>query len=165
MKLLIDVNQMHASGDIVRYSCQSWVLFPCFQDCHKWNYMSQWGYFISLFTRQYVAIIVCMLLWSYVPCELCSHSSYILNKHNHFSNYNISHPRYCDRTCLAHDYIRVKEAFRIDVRGPLYKAKVISLFVCSYTIVDYKLEQYFSLTPNQPAVNNPRSFTTKRTCW
>jgi len=34
--------------------------------------------------------------------------------------------------------------------------------------VDYKLEQYFSLTPNQPnqpAVNNPRSFTTKRTGW
>ena len=41
----------------------------------------------------------------------------------------------------------------------------ISLFVCSYTIVDYKLEQYFPLTPNQPAVNNPRSFTTKRTGW
>ena len=37
-----------------------------------------------------------------------------------------------------------------------------SLFACSYTIVDYKLEQYFSLTPNQPAVNNQRSFTTKR---
>ena len=33
----------------------------------------------------------------------------------------------------------------------------------SYTIVDYKLEHYFSLTPNQPTVNNPRSFTTKRT--
>ena len=38
-----------------------------------------------------------------------------------------------------------------------------SIFACSYTIVDYKLEQYFSLTPNQPIVNNPRSFTTKRT--
>ena len=25
-------------------------------------------------------------------------------------------------------------------------------FVSAYTIVDYKLEQYFSLTPNQPAV-------------
>ena len=40
------------------------------------------------------------------------------------------------------------------------------MFGWAYTIVDYKLEQYFSLTPNQPnqpAVNNPRSFTTKRT--
>ena len=37
-----------------------------------------------------------------------------------------------------------------------------SLFACSYTIVDYKLEHYFSLTPNQSTVNNPRSFTTKR---
>ena len=27
----------------------------------------------------------------------------------------------------------------------------------SYMIMNYKLEQYFSLTPNQPAVNNPRS--------
>ena len=40
---------------------------------------------------------------------------------------------------------------------------IISLFACSYTIVDYKLEQYFSLTPNQSTVNNPRSFTTCRT--
>jgi len=29
--------------------------------------------------------------------------------------------------------------------------------------MDYKLKRYFSPTPNQPAVNNPRSFTTKRT--
>ena len=43
--------------------------------------------------------------------------------------------------------------------------KIISLFPCSYTIMDYKLEQYFSLTPNQPVVNNPRSFTTKQTCY
>ena len=40
---------------------------------------------------------------------------------------------------------------------------IFSLFACSYTIVDYKLEHYFSLTPNQPAVNNPRSFTACRT--
>ena len=36
----------------------------------------------------------------------------------------------------------------------------------SYSIVDYKLKQYFSLTPNQlnqSAVNNPRSFQPKRT--
>ena len=39
----------------------------------------------------------------------------------------------------------------------------LNLFACSYTTVDYKLEQYFTLTPNQPVVNNPRSFTTKRT--
>ena len=32
---------------------------------------------------------------------------------------------------------------------------ISDMFACSYTIVDYKLEQYFSLTPNQPAVNNP----------
>ena len=44
-----------------------------------------------------------------------------------------------------------------------YTSLIISLFVCSYTIVDYNLEQYFSLTLNQPAVNNLRSFTTKRT--
>ena len=29
--------------------------------------------------------------------------------------------------------------------------------------MDYKLEQYFSLTPNQPVVNNPQSFTACRT--
>ena len=41
------------------------------------------------------------------------------------------------------------------------------LFVSAYTIVDYKLQQYFSLPPNQPAIllaYNPRSFQTKRTC-
>ena len=42
---------------------------------------------------------------------------------------------------------------------------ICSLFAYSYTIVDYKLEQYFPLTPNQLAVNNPRSFTTKWTGW
>jgi len=46
---------------------------------------------------------------------------------------------------------------------PRIDEKQINLFVCSYTIVDYKLEQYFSLTPNQPAVNNSRSFTACRT--
>ena len=43
-----------------------------------------------------------------------------------------------------------------------------SLFVSAYTIVDYKLEQYFSLIPNQPVVllaYNPRSFQPKRTDW
>ena len=40
-----------------------------------------------------------------------------------------------------------------------------SLFACSYTILDYKLEQYFSLTPNLPAVNNPRSFRICRTVF
>ena len=29
--------------------------------------------------------------------------------------------------------------------------------------MDYKLEPYFSLTPNQPVVNNPQSFTACRT--
>ena len=39
------------------------------------------------------------------------------------------------------------------------------LFVCTYTIVNYKLEQYFSLILKQLAVNNPRLFTACRTGW
>ena len=42
--------------------------------------------------------------------------------------------------------------------GNMLRQKFSSMFVCSYTIIDYKLEQYFSLIPNQSAVNNPRSF-------
>ena len=53
---------------------------------------------------------------------------------------------------------------RSDVYFPCssHDSWLIGLFACSYTIVDYKLEQYFSLTPYQLAVNNPRSFTTNR---
>jgi len=39
----------------------------------------------------------------------------------------------------------------------------LMLFAYSYTIVDYKLEYYFSLALIQVAVNNTRSITTKRT--
>jgi len=49
--------------------------------------------------------------------------------------------------------------------GWLLLFHLCSLIVCSYTIVGYKLKQYFSLTPNQSTVNNPWSFTTKRTGW
>ena len=42
------------------------------------------------------------------------------------------------------------------------KAFIYSLFAWSKTIVNFQPEQYFSLTPNQPAVNNPRSFTACR---
>ena len=68
-------------------------------------------------------------------------------------------------------YISTMSMITIRVRGfrrvgwDTFGQKTSSMFACSYTIVDYKQEQYFSLTPNQPAVNNPRSFTTKRTGW
>ena len=47
-----------------------------------------------------------------------------------------------------------------DAAGPQGTSLVSASTACSaglirsYTIVDYKLEQYFSLTPNQPAVDN-----------
>ena len=48
---------------------------------------------------------------------------------------------------------------------PLQAPLACSLFACSYTIMDYKLEQSFSLTLNQSTVNNLRSFTACRTGW
>ena len=49
---------------------------------------------------------------------------------------------------------------RLDALRSGKKMAAMPVVVCwnalARIIVDYKMERYFSLTPNQPAVNNPR---------